>query len=408
MSGAITAGTLATVAGIGAAGSVGGALIGSHAAGQAASAQANAAEQSAQLQYQASQNALDFQKQQWNTAQQEMMPWLQTGQGALGNLGYLMGIGSPSGGGQAPQLMGGSQFGSPLQGVGAQMPSVPGSNLPGGTQAPPSSGGFNSGSTRGLPGGPVAGVNPAVSPVSSGAVPALGQGSQNFGAPQIGDQSRLQLGASPSFTGSASSGGFGSLLQGYGQQFTAPTAADMQANDPGYQARLNLGLTAMEKSAAARGGLLTGGTLQNENQAAQDYASNEYNNYYNQRFNTFSSNYNQFQQQQANQYNRLAALAGVGQTAAGQLGTLGSAVSGQVGSNLLGTASAMGQDYQNAAAATASGYVGGANAWGGALGGIGSNISNLLMMQQMYGGGGSPAPGSWSDLLQPGTPGVNP
>jgi hypothetical protein len=174
-------------------------------------------------------------------------------------------------------------------------------------------------------------------------------------------------------------------MQGYGQTFQAPTALDEQ-NDPGYQARLALGMTAMDKSAAARGSVLTGGTAQAENQAAQDYASNEYNNVYNRALTGYTTNYNQFEQQQANQYNRLAALAGIGQTAASQLGSAGQAASNNVSSNLLGTASNIGQQYNNAAAANASGTVGAANAYGGAISGIGNNISNLALLNQLYGG----------------------
>src|SRR3569833_513732 len=90
MSGAIA--TAAIVGGIGAAGSLGGAALGSSAAKDAASTQANAANQAAQYQYQASQNALDFQKQQYNQTQQNIAPWLQMGAGGLGQLGYLLGI----------------------------------------------------------------------------------------------------------------------------------------------------------------------------------------------------------------------------------------------------------------------------------------------------------------------------
>src|SRR4029453_14092195 len=51
---------------------------------------------------------------------------------------------------------------------------------------------------------------------------------------------------------------------------------------PGFQFRLGEGLKALEKSAAARGTLLTGGTLKGLQRYAQDFASNEYQNRYNQ------------------------------------------------------------------------------------------------------------------------------
>jgi hypothetical protein len=58
----------------------------------------------------------------------------------------------------------------------------------------------------------------------------------------------------------------------------------------------------------------------------------------------------------------------------------------------------MGQAYQNAGAANASGYVGGANAWGGALSGASSNLNNLLLLKQLGGmGGGSGSSSSFGD-----------
>ena len=108
------------------------------------------------------------------------------------------------------------------------------------------------------------------------------------------------------------------------------------AQDPGYQFRLSEGMKALERSAAARGGLISGGALKAASRYGQDYASNEYQNAYNRAL---------------SQYNTTAALAGVGQTAANTLGQAGQTMASNVG-----------EAYQNAANARASGYVGGANA----------------------------------------------
>src|SRR5215469_5553077 len=95
---AVVGGTLGA-AGIGAAGSLG-----------AANTQAGAAKDAAQLQYQSAQQALDFQKQQWAQQQQNIAPWLQTGQGALGNLSWLLGV-TPAGTQNIPNpLMGGGGY----------------------------------------------------------------------------------------------------------------------------------------------------------------------------------------------------------------------------------------------------------------------------------------------------------
>jgi hypothetical protein len=57
--------------------------------------------------------------------------------------------------------------------------------------------------------------------------------------------------------------------------------------------------------------------------------------------------------------------------------------------NLLNTAQNMGQQYNNAAAATASGYIGGANAWSNGISGMTNNLTNLALISKMGGGSGS-------------------
>lgn len=114
------------------------------------------------------------------------------------------------------------------------------------------------------------------------------------------------------------------------------------SQDPGYAFRMSEGMKALERSAAARGGLLSGGTLKATQRFGQDLASQEYQNAYNRAL---------------AQYNTTAALAGVGQTSANTL----TGAAGQLGQNLS-------EATQAAAAARASGYVGGANALTSALG----------------------------------------
>lgn len=327
------------MAGVGLAGSIGGAAISSNAAGNAADEQSQAAKDAAQLQYQASQNALDFQKQQYAQSQANLAPWLNSGAGALSNLDYLLGINPPT-----------------TQGA------LTGQS---GTKTPTSTGTDQYGIGRGS-------VHPmSITGTADGTSPNSSSGTTNLGSmvnPRLGN--------------------FGSLMQSYpGGPFVAPTGLTEQ-NDPGYQARLQLGTDALQRSAAARGGVLTGGTAQALNQFAQDYASNEYQNVYNRAYNNYATGYNQYEQQQTNNYNRLASLAGIGQQTAQQLGTLGQGTANNVSSNLLNTASQMGQNYQNAAAANASGYVGSANAWSNAFGNTSSNLTNLMMLSNLMGGGG--------------------
>lgn len=187
-------------------------------------------------------------------------------------------------------------------------------------------------------------------------------------------------------TPNTSLGSYGSLMQGYGGgPFQAPTA-DQARQTPGYQFALNQGEGAVDAGAAARGSLLTGGTLNAEQQYGQGLADTNYNNVYGQALQTYNTNYNTWANQQANQYNRLAALSGAGQISAQNLGQAGMQSAQQVGNTLGQTGQQVGQQYNNAAAATASGYIGSANAWGGALSGGSNNLGQMLMLQQLMGG----------------------
>lgn len=92
--------------------------------------------------------------------------------------------------------------------------------------------------------------------------------------------------------------------------FVAPTEAEMRANDPGFEARMKAGQQAMERSAAAHGNLLTGGTARGLGEAMQDYGANEYQNYYGQKMgeyqtgvNNYSDKYNRAMQEYLNKFN---------------------------------------------------------------------------------------------------------
>lgn len=138
------------------------------------------------------------------------------------------------------------------------------------------------------------------------------------------------------------------------------SASDFQA-DPGYQFRMQQGQQALERSAAAKGGLMNGGFAKALTDYGQNFASNEYQNAY-----------NRFNNDQSNRFNRLATLAGVGQTANGAIGQAGQNFANNAGNNAMGAANAAG------AAGIAS-----ANAYGGALGSLGQTGASLYGMNQM-------------------------
>ena len=122
------------------------------------------------------------------------------------------------------------------------------------------------------------------------------------------------------------------------------TMAKFQA-DPGYAFRLKEGLKALDRSAAARGGLLSGAQLRGITEYGQELGSQE-----------FTNAFNRYQAERAARLNPLQSLAGMGQTTAtnvaGAAGTLGS----NIGSNIIGAGNAR-----------ASAYMGGANAISNAL-----------------------------------------
>jgi hypothetical protein len=122
--------------------------------------------------------------------------------------------------------------------------------------------------------------------------------------------------------------------------------------DPGYAFRLSEGQKALDRSAAARGGLISGGALKAAQRFGQDLGSQEYQNAYNRAL----TGYNADVAREATGYNRLAALAGYGQTATGQIGAAGQNMASNVG-NLM----------TSGAAANAAGQVGGMNALTGGL-----------------------------------------
>lgn len=163
-------------------------------------------------------------------------------------------------------------------------------------------------------------------------------------------------------------------------QFQAPTAAQAAAT-PGYQFTAQQGEQAVSNSAAAQGNLLSGNTLNAEQQYGQNLASTTYQQTYNNALAGYQQNYQQFQNNQANQFNRYASLAGLGQTATTQAGQLGQSAANTAANIDLTTGAQQGQQINNAAAATASGYVGAANAFSGGI----SNLSQLALLQGLNG-----------------------
>ena len=190
-------------------------------------------------------------------------------------------------------------------------------------------------------------------------------------------------GAINTLSGLTSTPGQG-LLTPWTGQFTAPTAQQAEQT-PGYQFELQQGEGAVQNSAAARGGLLTGNTAEAMQQYGQGLASTNYQQTYQNALTQYQQAYNTFQNNQTNTYNRLAGIAGTGQTTAAQLGQQGAQAAGNVGNINLVTGAQQGQALQNARCSDSIRLRGAANAASGGL----SNVAGALTLQQLLDGGGS-------------------
>jgi len=149
--------------------------------------------------------------------------------------------------------------------------------------------------------------------------------------------------------GDAASAGYGNLMRNFGQQ-------DFQT-DPGYAFRLSEGLKTLDRTAAARGGMQSGGALKAAERYGQNLASDEYQNAY--------ARYNQNRQLN---YNMLSGQQAVGQGATNAMGAAGQNYANNAG-----------EAYMGAANARASGYIGAANAIGQGVG----SLTNMYMQNQM-------------------------
>lgn len=146
------------------------------------------------------------------------------------------------------------------------------------------------------------------------------------------------------------------------------TMADY-TKDPGFDFRFNNGRDAVEGSAAARGQLLSGGTLKALTQYGQDMGSQE-----------FSNAYQRWNADRDRRFNRLATVAGQGQTATANTANFGAQA-----------IESMNQSRANSADASAAGTVGQANAWSSGINGAANSYMSLNMLNRFTPQGGAAA-----------------
>lgn len=140
------------------------------------------------------------------------------------------------------------------------------------------------------------------------------------------------------------------------QQYT-PFGMQQFQQDPGYGFRLSEGMKALERSAAARGGLLSGAQMKGVQRFGQDLASQEYQNAF-----------NRYQAEREARLKPLQSLAGVGQTTASQIGTQAGTLGQNLGNLAMTGTATQGQAGLAAANVRASQYGGLGSALGTALG----------------------------------------
>jgi hypothetical protein len=174
----------------------------------------------------------------------------------------------------------------------------------------------------------------------------------------------------------------GQLSEGtadYNSEFNTNYKPEYLQYDPGYQFRLNQGRDILEGSAAARGGLLSGGTLKALTQYGQDMGSQEY-----------GAAWNRYNTEQTGRFNRLASIAGIGQNANNTVANVGANTASTIGNLTMAGANAIGQGSNNISNniigggnAGAAGIVGGANAISGTMQSLGNWYMQNNMMNRM-------------------------
>jgi len=179
-------------------------------------------------------------------------------------------------------------------------------------------------------------------------------------------------------TGTFTGGGQYPLASVMGSGLAAPWTTPFNAPDPNsvtndkaLQWQMGRGMDAIQRSAASKGTLLTGGVLKSLDTFGQGLASTYYGDVYNRALGEYKMAHDIFTGNQDSLYQKLFGVAGMGQNAAANVGNAAGAYGQQAGNTMLGQG--------NAAAA---GSVNQGNIWGNAVGGIGQNVADIYAMNK--------------------------
>ena len=328
-------------AAIGAVATIGGGMMSSSAAGSAASTQADAARKAGELQAASARESLDFQREMYGQQRADIAPYRQAGLTAQNRLLTLLGLAPTADTMAPPTTFDEAGYNRAVDAYYAQQQGGAG-GAGGGTFTP---GYFQDSGQES--GGDVY-IQPTFVPGRGGAAGAGGGMAmptrEQFTTTMPVDQLRVDQ-ASPDF---------GRYARDFSMQ-------DFE-QDPGYAFRMSEGLKALDRQAAARGGLISGSALKGAQRFGQALGSQEY-----------GSAFDRYQINRANQLNPLMSITGYGQTSTNTLGGYGSNLASNAANIMAAGSAAQANALGAAGQARASGYVGQANALNAALG----NLTNI-------------------------------
>jgi hypothetical protein len=307
--------------------------LGLFGASESANAQTSAADTAAA----ANQSAAQLQYQEWLQQQQNMQPWLTSGQNALNVLNQRMGLPAVS---------------TTAQAQGAAAPTTTNAAAGGQQYYNPQTGQITTAPTTTSQGVGEFGKATYQQPINLSSPTAAAQlkaaGWQPYG-------STNQTAAAPASTSAAATGNQNSLLN-------IPAFSYNASTDPNLQNAANWSNNLISAQNAAAGNYGSGNMASALNQ--EDVGALEPT-YYNQALNTYGQNLNS---QYTMPYNFLASMAGYGQTAANSLANTGQAAVSNIGNYGVSGANALG-----------AGQVGASNAYNSGL--------NSLLASLTAGGG---------------------
>lgn len=228
---------------------------------------------------------------------------------------------------------------------------------------------------------------------------------QKYNSPEFaGDRQYFfqRLSTDPAF-GGGGGGGYGDLLSPFTenfsyQDFKAPTQADLLAS-PGFQSSLDRASNTLQRSAAAKGSLLSGSTVQALGDQTADLTTQGYGNLFNQQAQVYQTNrgnaFDAYKERRANFYQnqdspfaKLMALSSLQQQDLQGQRQINLGYAGLGANNINSGAAQYNGLLTGGANAAASGIVGSQNAYSSLYGNLSQYPWLLAAMRGNRGGGG--------------------